>query len=158
MSSAIWRPLSLDRTVLTHWGLNKDAHFKQMVYRNSWQKTSVFLYNTIFMVVSAGTGQSCFRLWLKSNMLQASTYINDDEDRWRICASLGDNAFLPFLLLRSEYFARIVSILLLLMHWLLVSPSHQQPWYWLSRVNVSNTFLSSMRTAFSYLCHLSLAK
>ena len=56
------------------------------------------------MVVSAGTCQPCFRLWLKSNMLQASTYINDDEDRWRICASLGDNAFLPFFAVETGIF------------------------------------------------------
>ena len=36
------------------------------------------------------------------------------------------------------------------MTWLLASPSHQHPWFWHSRINES--FLSSMRKDFNYMC------
>ena len=39
----------------------------------------------------------------------------------------------------------------LLMPWPLMSPSHQQPWYWLWAVGSS---LSSMRRDLNHLCHL----
>ena len=38
----------------------------------------------------------------------------------------------------------------LLMPWLLVSPGHQYPWYWLCKIC---KFLSYMRKDFYYLCH-----
>ena len=41
------------------------------------------------------------------------------------------------------------------MPWLLASPGHQQPWYWLRRTNRS---LFSMRNDFNYLSHLSVKK
>ena len=37
----------------------------------------------------------------------------------------------------------------LLMNWLLASPGHQQPWYWLCR-------MSYLRMDFNYLCHISV--
>ena len=45
-------------------------------------------------------------------------------------------------MLRLEGFVRTTSISWLLMTWRLASPGHQQPWYWLNRINKS---LSSMR-------------
>ena len=47
------------------------------------------------------------------------------------------------------------SIPWLLMLWLLRSPGHQQPWYWLFRVNRS---LSFMGKDFTYLCYWSVGK
>ena len=44
---------------------------------------------------------------------------------------------------------------LLLMPWLLASPEHRQPWYWLCRIIRS---LSYMRKDFNYLHHHSLEK
>ena len=43
----------------------------------------------------------------------------------------------------------------LLMPWLLKQPGHQQPWYWISRINRS---LSSTGKDFNYLCHISIVK
>ena len=43
----------------------------------------------------------------------------------------------------------------LLMPWLHVSPSHQQPWYWLCRITRS---LSSTRWDFNHLCHIMFEK
>ena len=49
-------------------------------------------------------------------------------------------------MLKTEY-SRTTSIPWLLMAWLLVSPGHQQQWYWLFRINRS---LSSMRKDINY--------
>ena len=53
---------------------------------------------------------------------------------------------LTILVLRMAYFERNKSISWLMMPWLLMSPGHQQPRYWLSMINGS---LSSMRKAFN---------
>ena len=45
------------------------------------------------------------------------------------------------------------SISWLLMPWLLASPSHQQPWYWLCKLGRS---VSAMRKDFNYLCYISV--
>ena len=45
------------------------------------------------------------------------------------------------------------SISWLLMPWLLASPGHQQPWYWLCRIGRS---LSYSRRNFSHLCHIGM--
>ena len=39
------------------------------------------------------------------------------------------------------------------MSWLLVSPGHQQPWYWLCRMGRS---LSYLRKDFNHLCHINV--
>ena len=59
------------------------------------------------------------------------------------------------LALKLEYSWRSRSIPWLLMPWLLVSPGHQQPWYWL---HTKNRSLSTMRNDFNYLCHVSVEK
>ena len=41
----------------------------------------------------------------------------------------------------------------LLMLWLLSSPGHQQPWYWLCRIG---RFFSYWRKDFNYLCHINM--
>ena len=45
------------------------------------------------------------------------------------------------------------SISWLLMPWLLTSPGHQQPWYWLYRISRS---FSCLRKDFKYLCHINV--
>ena len=45
------------------------------------------------------------------------------------------------------------SISWLLMPWLLASPGHQRPWYWLCRIG---RCLSYSRRNFNYLCHISM--
>ena len=47
-----------------------------------------------------------------------------------------------------SYIGLTRSISLLLMPWLLTSPGHQQPWYWLCRIG---RFLSYVRKDFNYL-------
>ena len=59
---------------------------------------------------------------------------------------------------KLEYYGMTIStwsIPWLLMPWLLESPGHQQPWYWLCRIN---GYLSSTRKAFNYLHSLSVEK
>ena len=50
-----------------------------------------------------------------------------------------------------SYLGLTRSISWLLMPWLLTSPGHQQPWYWLCRVCRSWPYL---RKDFKYLCHI----
>ena len=50
-----------------------------------------------------------------------------------------------------SYLGLTRSISWLLMPWLLMSPGHQQPWYWLYRIWRSFSYL---RKDFKYLCHM----
>ena len=52
-----------------------------------------------------------------------------------------------------SYLGLTVPLSWLLMTWLLASPGHQQPWYWLPKLGSS---LSSMRKVFNYLCHVNV--
>ena len=52
-----------------------------------------------------------------------------------------------------SYLGLTRSISWLLMPWLLASPGHQQPWYWLCKIGRS---LSYLRRKFNYLCLISV--
>ena len=52
-----------------------------------------------------------------------------------------------------SYLGLTRSISWLLMPWLLASPGHQQPWYWLYRMGRS---LSYLRKDFNHLCHINV--
>ena len=65
------------------------------------------------------------------------------------------NNQLTYLVLKPKYFMQSRSILWLLIPWLFVLPGHQQPWYWICRINGS---LSSTRKDFNYLCHIRIVK
>ena len=52
-----------------------------------------------------------------------------------------------------SYLSLIRSIFWLLTPWILASPGHQQPWYWLCRIGGS---LSSLRKYFNFLCHTNM--
>ena len=52
-----------------------------------------------------------------------------------------------------SYLGLTRSISWLLMPWLLTSPGHQQPWYWLCRICKSWSYL---RKDFKYMCHINV--
>ena len=52
-----------------------------------------------------------------------------------------------------SYLGLTRSISRLLMPWLLTSPGHQQPWYWLCRICRSWSYF---RKDFEYLCHINV--
>ena len=52
-----------------------------------------------------------------------------------------------------SYLGLTRSISWLLMPWLLTSPGHQQPWYWLCRICSSWSY---MRKDFKYPCHINV--
>ena len=52
-----------------------------------------------------------------------------------------------------SYLGLTISISWLLMPWLLTSPGHQQPWYWLYRIRRSFSYL---RKRFRYLCEINV--
>ena len=54
-----------------------------------------------------------------------------------------------------SYLGLTRSISWLLTPWLLTSPGHQQPWYWLCRIG---WFLSYLRKDFNYLCCINVEK
>ena len=54
-----------------------------------------------------------------------------------------------------SYLGLTRSISWLLMPWLLTSPGHQKPWYWLYRICMSFSYL---RKDFKYLCHINVEK
>ena len=56
-----------------------------------------------------------------------------------------------FVELRPKYFERIRSVQRLLIPWLLMSPGHKQPWYYLCRISMP---LSSMRKDFNFQHHI----
>ena len=56
------------------------------------------------------------------------------------------------LVMKLKNSRKIRSISWLLMPWLILSPGHQQQWYWLCRINLS---LSSMWKNFNHQCHFS---
>ena len=57
----------------------------------------------------------------------------------------------PLNICYKPYLGLTWSISWLLMPWLLTSPGHQQPWYWLYRICRSPSYL---RNDFKYLCHI----
>ena len=74
--------------------------------------------------------------------------------QWSRNGYLGVIGLIP-LVPRLEYSGKTSSIPWMLMTWRLESPGHQQPWYWLCRINRSLTF---MRKDFNYLHHLDVEK
>ena len=68
---------------------------------------------------------------------------------------LGPDGWLPLNVRGPSYLGLTRSISWLLMPWLLTSPGHQQPWYWLCRIG---RFLSYLRKDFNYLSHINLEK
>ena len=77
--------------------------------------------------------------------------------KWLPVHQLGElyATWLAILVLRLEFSGRTRTIPRLLMAWLLASPGHQQPWYWLCRINRP---LSSLRKGYNHLCQLSAEK
>ena len=57
-----------------------------------------------------------------------------------------------------SYLGSTRSISWLLMPWLLTSPGHQQPWYWLCTWCRIERFLSYLRKDFNYLRHINVEK
>ena len=87
---------------------------------------------------------------------QAITWANVDSDLCRFMASPGHNelsiinTWMPEQNDHELYLGLTRSISWLLMPWLLTSPRHQQPWYWIYRICRSFSYL---RKDSKYLCH-----
>ena len=88
------------------------------------------------------------------NRRQAIIWTNDDLGYRCINASLGLTE-LTLNVRAPSYLGLTRSISWLLMPWLLTSPGHQQPWYWLCRIG---RFLSYLRKDFNYLRHINMEK
>ena len=71
---------------------------------------------------------------------------------WHHVSSPGHNK-LTLNVRGPSYLGLTRSISWLLMPWLLTSPGHQQPWYWLCKIG---RFLSYLRKDFNYLRHMNV--
>ena len=69
------------------------------------------------------------------------------------CELIRGNFILTLHVRGTSYLGLNRSILWLLMPWLLTSPGHQQPWYWLCRICRSWSYL---RKDFKYLCQINV--
>ena len=69
--------------------------------------------------------------------------------------SLVSNIVLTLNVRAPSYLGLTTSISWLLMPWLLMSPAHQQPWYWPCRIG---RFLSYLRKNFNYLRRTNVEK
>ena len=67
-----------------------------------------------------------------------------------IPASMCSISALTLLLLKPEYSVRTRSAPWLLMTWLLVSPGHQQQWYWLCMINVHVSYTEGLDPTISH--------
>ena len=68
--------------------------------------------------------------------------------------NLGNTRYILTLNVRGpSYLGLTRSISWLLMPWLLTSPGHQQPWYWLCRICTSWSY---WRKDFKYMCHINV--
>ena len=92
---------------------------------------------------------SCILIKCKSINFLSFMWINDISAKNRANFLHSNSACYELTtdVLRSEY-SRTRSIPLLLMSWLLVSPGHQQPWYWLHKIDRP---LFSIRKDLDYL-------
>ena len=68
-------------------------------------------------------------------------------------SAIKTSSFLTLNMRGPSYLGLTKSISWLLMPWLLTSPGHQQPWYWLYRICRS---LSYLRKCFKYLCQVNV--
>ena len=87
--------------------------------------------------------------FLKDNPL---TCLNDVVVRWKQSITWTYDA-LTLNVRGPSYLCFTRSISWLLMPWLLMSPGHQQQWYWLCRIGRS---LSYLRKDFNYQCHINV--
>ena len=101
-------------------------------------------------VISVTTAWSCNA----SNKI-ASEFSVPRSICWRQHRQVSDRGLLEAVLTLnvrgSTYLGLTRSVSWLLMPWLLSSPGHQQPWYWLCGIGRS---LSYLRKDFNYLCHI----
>ena len=82
--------------------------------------------------------------------------IGSCQEYWCQCEMIWSNVRWFALTLNMQgpsYLGLTRSISWLLMPWLLMSPGHQQPWYWLGRIG---RFLSYLRKDFNHLCHINV--
>ena len=92
--------------------------------------------------------------WLIPHISRRIVYSIDLKLNWCIHHGLYQDT-LTLNVRGPSYLGLTRSISWLLMPWLLTSPGHQQPWYWLCRIG---RFLSYLKKDFNYLRRINVAK
>ena len=113
-----------------------------------------------------GHQELCYWLWsfwFTGILCCKTTYIRERErdfmkyshhDHHFACGLVpNNNKLLSINMQRANYLSLNWSISWLLMPWLLASPGHQPPWYWLSLIG---KLLPWSRKDLSYLCHINV--
>ena len=114
-------------------------------YSQSSQFTCCLSYSGIILCMRPANESRCYNV-----TLSLIGWAHTQNDSWALyCQYLILNVRGP------SYLGLTKSISWLLMPWLLTSPAHQQPWYWLCRIG---RFLSYLRKDFNYLCHINVEK
>ena len=110
--------------------------------------SSMIVVNYVWVVLSR-LKYFITEIFPSSFLFQIFTKINFHKYSFILCSILTLNVRGP------SYLSLTRSISWLLMPWLLTSPGHQQPWYWLCRIG---RFLSYLRKDFSYLRRINVEK
>ena len=88
---------------------------------------------------------SCHLIWTELSKTSGFILIRHFQIRYTFKELLTLNVWGP------SYIRLTMSASWWLIPWLLPSPGHQQPWYWLCKLGRS---LSYMRKDFNYICHI----
>ena len=130
------------------WGSNPTAYVF-LASRFQWPYMTEKWYSVTF---DERKVTFCDFWWLKSDILSSFDYRNVIF-RDILLQKYGIQLHVTLLLLRPEYSGITRSIPWLLMPWLLLSPGHQQSWYWLCTMW---TFLSSLGVNIRNLWHFNV--
>ena len=128
------------------------------LWKNRLKDTFLFGANLFIITLNIITNSSVDRIlcrWL--SMVSANErrdYVCNLLSHWlRPCLAVDRKQVLTLNMQGPSYLSLTWSISWLLMPWLLTSPGHQQPWYWLCRIC---RFWSYLRKDFKYLCHINV--
>ena len=139
MSSAIWRPFCLGLNVLSHQCVPMNF-IANACYVLFWAKS---LLDPMLTHCGLETQEQIF------TKLDWNTNKNFRKFNWKVYKMLTLKVRGP------SYLGLTRSISWLLVPWLLASPGHQQPWYWLCKISKSWSY---MRNDFNYLWHVSVGE
>ena len=144
---------------LTFLPQDKMATIPQTIFSDTflWMMNFVFWLKfdwSLFLAFQLTIVLHWFRQWLGAD--QATSHYRNQWwlVYWCIYVSFSLNE-LTLNVRGPSYLGLPRSISWLLMPWLLTSPGHQQPWYWLCRIG---RFLSYLRKDFKYLCCINVEK
>ena len=144
---------------LTHWGRVTHICISKMTIIGSDNGLSPDRRQAIIWTNAALLSIGPLRTYFNENLIKIQQFsltkmhVKMSSAKW-LPSCLGLNV-LTLNMRGLSYLGLPRSISWLLMPWLLMSPGHQQPWYWLYRISWS---FYCLRKDFEYLCHINVEK